>query len=416
MRALIQLGAGPIQRELLAELVESGVVPVVVDRSENPKGLVEGALHLQAPIDDPVAVKRALVGLSRILEPVAVLTSTDLGIPSVAAVSAALGLPHASAMSIAVMDDKVRAKEQLERAGVRVPRGVVVERETDRIDFDFEGEVVVKPVDASGSRGVSRARSRGAIARAVRHALSFGKRALVEECIVGHHVDVNGTVVDGRFELVTLGRRYFSDPPWCVPLCGILAANENESLVADVERLMQRAVDAFEYRHGPIKADLIVDHAGPVLLECAARFHGDVLSFHTARAAGRVPAVLQWLARLGVVAPQAAAAQAGAWFGVFADRAGVIEEIRGLDALRTHATFRDWIPRFAPGDRIGEPRDNRALVGFAILAPKPSGDVAADVDALRRSIRVEVRPADDRARAPRHVLGREASPIALAVV
>lgn len=403
-KAVVQLGAGPIQRSLLEELVRAEIAPIVIDRSERPEGLVPGAVHLRAAIDDPAAILRVLEARPPDVKPVAVLTSTDLGVASVPPVAAALGLAHATTESIAAMDDKLEAKMRLARAGVDVPRGLLIGSATDLPALDDGAEFVVKPVDSSGSRGVQRIRGRAALSAAVEQALGFSDRVLVEECIEGAHLDVNGFVFGGHFELVALGHRFFSPPPACVPFYGGIPATTDPELERRVTQAMQCAVDALDYRHGPIKADAIDSSRGLVLIELAARFHGDVFSFHTMRAAGLAPAVFQWLARSGVGGHPATTripAQSrctGAWLGIFARTEGTIEAIEGLDALRSQAGFRSWIPRLGSGERVGAPTDNRALVGFAIFSLEGRLNVWRELEQLRKQVSVVIRTEHGRSR------------------
>lgn len=406
-KAVVQLGAGPIQRALLDALVRADLVPIVIDRSERPEGLVPGAIHLRAPIDDPAAILRALDARPRDVEPVAVLSSTDLAVASVPAVAAALGLAHASPESIAAMDDKLEAKTRLARAGVDVPRGLLLGSAAELPALDEAAEFVVKPVDSSGSRGVRRVRGPAAIAAAVEQALAFSARVLVEECIEGDHLDINGFVFEGRFELVAVGHRFFSPPPTCVPLYGGIPAAQNPPLARRITQAMQRAVDALDYRHGPIKADAIDASRGLVLIELAARFHGDVFSFHTMRAAGLDPAVFHWLARLDArtmpapspaaesapapARPSATSRRTGAWLGIFARAEGTIEAIEGLDGLRSQPGFKAWIPRLGAGAWVGAPVDNRALVGFAIFSIESGVSPWSKVERLRDGVTVVLR-------------------------
>ncbi len=390
--AIVQLGAGPVQRGLLERIRESGLVPVIVDRSERPAGLVPGALHVRAPIDEPRAIAKALreARSDRLagMEVGAVLTSTDLGVSSVPAVAKTLGLPHASPASIASMDDKARAREILGAAKVRVPTGWLGRRPSDIPTLEDDRDWIVKPVDSSGSRGVRRIRGAAALAHAIDNALDFSDRFLVEECVDGLHLDINGLVVDGRFELVSIGRRHFTRPPACVPIYGGIAGGWDTSLAERVTRVMQASVAAFDYRHGPVKADLIEGERGLVVLELAARFHGDVFSHHVAEAAGLPPAALVWLARLGLCPKPTERPRHGGWFGIFAEKAGTIRAIEGLDEVRSLPGFRTWIPRLGPGDEVGSPEDNRALVGFGLIGFDETADLWAEADRRRRMIQV----------------------------
>ena len=388
--AVVQLGAGPVQRGLISRIVEAGLVAIVVDRAESPAGLVPNAVHVRAPIDDARAIVEQLGRQLSGVEPAAVLTSTDLGVTSVPAVADALGLSHSTLDSIEAMDDKDRAKAILSRAGVRVPQGRVGRFPGEISLPDEEREYVVKPVDSSGSRGVRRVRGRHSVDLASRHALQFSDRFLVEECISGEHLDVNGFVFDGRFELVSIAQRFFTDAPICVPIYGGIDGLPEPGRVGRVVEAMQRSVEAFGYRHGPIKADAIDTDEGVVIIELAARFHGDVLSCHVAEAAGLNPAALHWLARLGLCSVPTREPGAGGWFGVFADRAGKIDSIEGLDAFRASPSFRGWIPRLGPGDEVGPPEDNRALVGFGLIGVDTDRSLWAEARHGRSTLEVSL--------------------------
>lgn len=387
----MQLGAGPVQRRLVEHIQAAGLEVIVVDRAEAPAGWRPDAVHVRAPIDAPGQIVRSLhAALERHadLEVAAVLTSTDLGIASVPPVAASLGLPHATLASIASMEDKQRAKTILGRAGIRVPGGGVGRTIADVELPDEDAEVVVKPVDSSGSRGVRRARGRIDVERAITHALSFSNRFLIEECIEGLHLDVNGFVVDGVFELASVGERYFTPAPSCVPLYGGIVLDVDSVRSALITRTMQRAVEAFGYRSGPVKADAIETPGGLVLLELAARFHGDVLSTHAAEASGQAPAAIHWLARLGLCPRPSDHPAQGAWFAVFADRPGEIASITGVDAFRASEGYRHWIPRLHPGDAVRAPEDNRALVGFGLLGFEREVDLWRETRAHRAAIEV----------------------------
>ncbi len=388
--AVIQLGAGPVQHGLLCEIAKRDLIPIVVDRAETPLGLTDESLHARAPIDEPEAILAAIEPLADRYECRAVLTSTDLGVASLPIVCELLGLPHASREAVAAMDDKVCARERLEAAGLSVPMRFSPKEVVDPAFHRSVREIVVKPVDSSGSRGVRRVVGVEAALQAIACARQFGDRVLVEACVEGEHLDVNGFVEGGRFSLVSIGRRFFSDPPYCVPVFGWIDRDSSAELEAQVQAAMQRAVDAFGYRHGAVKADLIRSDGEIVVLELAARFHGDVFSYHLTRATGRTPAAILWLAQLGLCEAELAATRRAGWFAVFADRAGKIRRIDGIDAFRSSPGFRAWIPRLGVGQEVGPPSDNRALVGFGVFCPDGHEDLSGVARSYRNAIHVSV--------------------------
>ncbi|MEV7610828.1 D-alanine--D-alanine ligase [Microbacterium sp. NPDC089320] len=85
--------------------------------------------------------------------------------------------------------DKWVTKLIAEAAGLRTARGRVV-RAADCGDAEFEGPVVVKPVSAGSSYGVSLVREEHELGPALRDAARFDTRILIEEVVQGREIDV----------------------------------------------------------------------------------------------------------------------------------------------------------------------------------------------------------------------------------
>src|SRR3954470_1086264 len=105
-----------------------------------------------------------------------------------------------SAVAMSRCDDKRATRRLMERAGVRVPRGVdAAEGELDEAAalLDEVGELVVKPARGEQGRGITvGVRDREGLERAVATALQFCPDVLVEELVGGD--DLRVVVIDGR--------------------------------------------------------------------------------------------------------------------------------------------------------------------------------------------------------------------------
>ena len=117
----------------------------------------------------------------------------------------ALGVPFvgntAEAMGIAA--HKARAKAVVAGGGVAVPAGVLVHADDDMGTVPLDLPVVVKPVDADNSVGLTLVREQSAYAGAVASALEHSTAALVETYVeLGREVRCGVLEVDG--ELVAL--------------------------------------------------------------------------------------------------------------------------------------------------------------------------------------------------------------------
>lgn len=85
--------------------------------------------------------------------------------------------------------DKWTTKLVADAVGLRTARGRLVSAD-DIGDVEFDGEVVVKPVSAGSSHGVSLVTEEGELPAALREAARFDRRILVEEVVRGREIDV----------------------------------------------------------------------------------------------------------------------------------------------------------------------------------------------------------------------------------
>ncbi|KQQ66782.1 D-alanine--D-alanine ligase [Microbacterium sp. Leaf320] len=93
--------------------------------------------------------------------------------------------PRAGAIGM----DKWATKLVAEAAGLRTARGRLIDA-ADCGDAEFDGPVVVKPVSAGSSYGVSLVRDEGELGAALQEAARFDRRILVEEVVQGREIDV----------------------------------------------------------------------------------------------------------------------------------------------------------------------------------------------------------------------------------
>jgi D-alanine-D-alanine ligase len=85
--------------------------------------------------------------------------------------------------------DKWATKLVADAVGLRTAKGRLVAA-SDIGDVEFDGPVVVKPVSAGSSYGVSLVREEGELLTALRTAARFDSRILVEEVVRGREIDV----------------------------------------------------------------------------------------------------------------------------------------------------------------------------------------------------------------------------------
>lgn len=167
--------------------------------------------------------------------------------------------------------DKWTTKLVAAAVGLGTARGRLVAAQ-DIGDVEFEGEVVVKPVSAGSSHGVSLVTEEGELLTALREAARFDRRILVEEVVRGREVDVavlreKGGIrwaappleihATGLFDTAT---KYDGSARFTVP------AQLDASEVAALKRAAVAVFDALGC-DGVARMDFFLTERGPVLNE-----------------------------------------------------------------------------------------------------------------------------------------------------
>jgi D-alanine--D-alanine ligase len=101
-----------------------------------------------------------------------------------------LGIPYTGSgiQASALAMDKAMTKRQLELAGVRCPKGTVVERGSEPVEMD--APLVVKPNAEGSTVGVTFVREAAELGPALTKAFNYGSSVLVEELIEGIEISV----------------------------------------------------------------------------------------------------------------------------------------------------------------------------------------------------------------------------------
>ncbi len=118
--------------------------------------------------------------------------ASDLAVGAVNYVAAEMGLIGNSMESSSISTNKHLMKEAFYASSVPTPKSVEVSSIND-VDIDsLVYPIIVKPVDRSGSRGITQLFSFDGLGKAIERAVSYGfeKKALVEEFAEGQEYSV----------------------------------------------------------------------------------------------------------------------------------------------------------------------------------------------------------------------------------
>jgi biotin carboxylase len=299
----------------------------------------------------------------------AVVPGFEYYVATAAALAAALGCPGLTVDAALRVRDKHLMRQALARAGVAVPRFMLVRQRADLDEaLRFVGlPSVAKPIGFAGSIGVRKAEHEADLRELYellveRGLVDFGRSSkggmLVEAYVPGPEYSVEGYVQHGEVTYLSITEKLLSAEPYFVEVGHIVNAEIPTAHRDLIIPYVDRVIETLGVSLGPFHAELRLSPSGPVLMEIAARLADDRICELVRRATGVDLVTAMLLAYLGRDVPPAEAAReerprhAGIRYFI---RPALtrIEAIEGLEEVRAEATPVELEVYYAPGAAIG---------------------------------------------------------------
>ncbi|NBH98085.1 ATP-grasp domain-containing protein [Anaerotruncus sp. 1XD22-93] len=273
MRKLLVLGAGVYQTPLIKKAKELGLYTIAASYAGNYPGL---ALADEVWTVDTTDAQQ-LTALSREAHISGVCTSgTDVAIISLGTICEELGLPGVSLTCARTVTDKSLMKRTFLDSGVSTPEAFPAASLEEARDIfqKLSSPVVVKAVDSSGSRGITRVNSEKELPAAWQAAKNVTKKdyVLVEHFIEAEEIGVDGFISDGKIRFllphgkfthtaggVTLPEGHCF-PYFCTP-----------ELECEILLQMEHAITAVGMDNCAVNADVLIRDGHAYILEVGAR-------------------------------------------------------------------------------------------------------------------------------------------------
>jgi biotin carboxylase len=367
---LLFLGAGPNQLPAIERAVELGYQVTTVDNAAGSPGhRLSHGRELCSTVDAAgmLAIARRLA-----IDGVATFAS-DVAAPTVASVARALGLPGALPAAVTRLSMKTAFRQLQQELGLPHPAFAPVDEPGALASTiaGLAGELVFKPEDSSGSRGISSAPSEdlSACARAYELARRYARcgRVCVEQRIEGTHISADGYIAGGRIaEIVCTAKqrdgylvRGHVGPFW--PETRALA-----SLRQQVDAIASR----LGFDVGFFDLDAVIVGGGVVLVEMSPRLGGN-----------GIPTLVECATGLRLIDALFSHAmgepvELRAWpshrvmaswvFG--SDRAGTLRDFVATSELTSRCPEVRYLLRAREiGDRVSAMENNGDLLGYAVF-------------------------------------------------
>lgn len=212
--------------------------------------------------------------------------ATDVPL-TVAAVAEALNLPGISLASARLASNKLLMKRQFLLDQIPIPWFASVSSAHELTEYlSVYPQLVLKPVDSRGARGVQLIDETTDLGKAIDYSLSFSptNSLIVEEYICGPQVSTESIVVNGKcFTPGFSDRNYeFLDrfSPFFVENGGQLPCSLDQPTLTNISQLVANGARSLGITNGIVKGDLVLKDGKPHIIELAARLSGGYFCSH----------------------------------------------------------------------------------------------------------------------------------------
>lgn len=283
MKKIMMLGGNYFQMTATKKAKEMGLYVIDVDYlPENPAHKYADEYHNVSTLD-----KESVLELAERLNIDGIISyASDISAPTAAFVSEKMGLATNPYESVMIMTHKNLMRPFMEKKGFNVPKGKGFTNFSDARDYatTLDFPIMIKPVDASGSKGVTKILDINEFEKAYDEALNYSisKTVIVEEYVQrsGYQIAGDAFLVDGKIQFAGLMNEHFDR--LCNPLVPI--GESYPSLLNDELRKksiaeIQRLLSALGMKNGAINLDFMVNEKGDVyIIELGPRNGGNLIT------------------------------------------------------------------------------------------------------------------------------------------
>lgn len=397
-KKVLLLGGSHFQVPSVKKAKELGYYTITCDYlPDNPGHKYADEYHNVSTTD-----KEAVLKLAKELKIDGIVCyASDPAAPTAAYVAEKMGLPGQPYKSVEILSNKDLFRKFLTENNFNVPRARGYSSIDEAIkDFsNFKLPVMVKPVDSSGSKGVTKISDVKNLESAIKYALNFSrnKRFIIEEYVekFGYQIAGDGFSVDGKLVFRCFANEHFNlkaGNPF-VPIGESWPYNMPMHIHDKIHNETQRLLDLLGMKTGAYNFDVRIDKdENVILMELGPRNGGNLIAQVIEYATG-VDTVKYTIesamgkdcSDLKMVEPN------GFWscFMVHSKKAGILKSVEFSDEFKKNNIV-EFEMMYNKGDKVDSFNGSNGTLGTMILKYSSMDEMLTKMDNMDDFVKVMV--------------------------
>lgn len=277
MKKLAIIGASYLQKPLIEKAKGMGIQTHVFAWAAGDVG--EQAADFFYPISirqkDDILTACRDIGIDGVCS-----IASDLAMITVNYVADKLGLVGNSQTCTYLSTNKAFMRDCFRQNGDPSPRNICITPESGVPAQEFSYPLIVKPVDRSGSRGVTKVCNKEALGRAIAKAqkVSFSGQVLIEEFVQGQEYSVECISWKGEHHCLAVTKKYTTGSPHYIETAHLQPAQLQPFVIERIKAVVYHALNSLQIENGASHTELKIDNEGNiVLIEVGGRMGGDLI-------------------------------------------------------------------------------------------------------------------------------------------
>ena len=206
--------------------------------------------------------------------------ASDLAVITANYVADKMGLIGNSLDCTRKSTNKHEMRNCFEMNGDPSPKSIRVSSVDDLKEIELSYPVIVKPLDRSGSRGITKLESADGLEEAIKVAKEqgFEDAALVEEFVEGQEYSVEYISFKGKHQFLALTYKYTTGAPHFIETGHLEPAPIDEDKLSEIKCVTEHALDSLGIKYGASHTEIKINKDGIIkIIEIGGRMGGDFI-------------------------------------------------------------------------------------------------------------------------------------------